>query len=584
MATAKFIATVDRASEEAFDSECDACKLDEKVREAIYYCPDCEDYLCCNCEKHHKKVKATRFHAILSVSEMAKDSSRLQTKKTMKHICPCGQNEEINYFCADHGDCFCLLCRNVKHRRCHTATVEMASSDDSVVTDFTALGEKTNDLIEKAEELQKEHKKLNSKLEQMEETGKETIRKFRSKLNLVLNELERESLGELQLTIKSVSNQLEDSTAAINSALQLLHKDEKLVQETKKTQDKRSFFIASSELRKSLQDYETVLEDVNDKLAVPEIVFEQNKSLADLQNLLDSLGKVYINKHSFGDKARPVLLNASVKRNTKIDIKSLSGKENPSITGAEFLRTGEVLIADHGSSKLALLDTLLNIKSSLKCDGPPYDITIISDTEAVATVPYQQTLLYVLTCPKLQISRKIHLDNRCWGITRSSDSIYVTCNYSGERPEILELDMEGTVKRVVTCNQLGKSQCYIFNIAANQEGTRLYLSDYWLHKVICLNTDGNTIFTYSASDMKYPRGILVDGEGNALVCCESSNNIHVIKSHGSKVMPLLTSKDGVQTPFAISYRASDGMLVVGCWKNSSLLIFSLNLSGTAKKK
>ena len=579
MATADSIASVGRESEEAFDNECDACKLDEKICEAKYYCPDCEDYLCNDCENHHKKVKATRFHAIVSVDEMSKTNSELKKRQAMKHLCPCSQNEEINYYCKDHDDCFCLLCKNVKHRRCRTAAVDEASSEASVIPVFTALADKTNGLIDKATELETEHKNLKSTLEGLEETGQEDIRKFRSKLSLVLDELERKSQEELQDTAETALSRLEDSTMVICNTLQMLRKDEQAIQESKKAQDKRHFFITSSKLRTSLRDYEAVIEDISDKMDAPEIVFEPSKTLADLQNMLDSLGKIRVTQHA---KSRPVLIDASVKRNTKVDIKSLSMKEEPSITGTEFLRTGELLIADHGSSKLALLDASLNIKSSLKCEGPPYDVTVISYTEAVATLPYQQMLLYVQTCPKLLISRQIQLDNRCWGITYSHDNIYVACNFSGETPEILQLDMEGTVKRVVASDQLGKTQCYIFNIAANQEGTRLYISDYWSHKLICMNTDGNVLFEHSDNDMKYPRGILVDGEENALVCCESSNCIIVVKSDGTKSRALLTSKNGVQTPFAINYRARDGMLVVGCWKNDNVLVFLLNNGGAEK--
>ena len=70
-----FTGTLNKSSEEAFTFECDACKLDDKIQEAQYFCPSCEDYLCPTCETHHKKVKATRFHKIMTVEDICLDDS-----------------------------------------------------------------------------------------------------------------------------------------------------------------------------------------------------------------------------------------------------------------------------------------------------------------------------------------------------------------------------------------------------------------------------------------------------------------------------------------------------------------------------
>ena len=49
---------------------CDACRLDGSVREAKYFCTDCQDYMCENCESYHRKVKVTRLHTVLSGDKM----------------------------------------------------------------------------------------------------------------------------------------------------------------------------------------------------------------------------------------------------------------------------------------------------------------------------------------------------------------------------------------------------------------------------------------------------------------------------------------------------------------------------------
>lgn len=580
MAAANFAGTIGpdgKGSEEAFDYECDACKLDGNIREAKHYCPACEDYLCITCETHHKKVKATRFHEIISVDEVTnKDSESKASTQEIRSVCPCGQNKEINYYCRDHDDCFCLLCNNIKHRKCSTLSMNEATNDDSVLQDFNLLAEKTSELTEKARQLKNECKAHKSTLEDAEKDCKADIKKFRSKLNLFLDEIERSSLEELQQTTKTQVDQVEENSTAVSSMLHLLSNHEKDIQELKETLDKRQVLISNSKLRKALKDYETVLDDVRNKSDVPHISFEYDKSLYDLTSILKKLGKVTVTYNKKEAMAKPVWLDASVKQRTVVDIKTLANKD-PSITGIEFVNDGEILIADHGNAKLALLDESMTIKESMEFEVSPYDIVWIKDSEVVASLPYQQTLLYIQTAPKLHIRGRKQLDNRCWGLARTKKYIYVACNFSGERPEILQVGAASTeVKRVIDCKQVGKDISYIFNIAANQEGTRLFICDYWSHKVICMTTDGIAVYSYSDSDLKYPRGILIDSEDNALVCCEASNSIHVIKSDGTKYKTLLTSKDGINTPFAINYRASDAILAVGCClQKSSFLVFLL---------
>ena len=582
MATSSdFTGTLSKSSEEAFTFECDACKLDDKIQEAKYFCPSCDDYLCPTCETHHKKVKATRFHEIMTVEDIASDSAKAKiqgVKQAVRNACSCGQNEETNFYCTEHDACFCLLCKNVKHRGCSISSIDHASSGPSVLTELADLAKKSEALNEKAKALASENQLQKNVLEQHYESCKDNIRKFRSKLNLFLDECKRISLEELQQVTDKQTDQLEDSNNAVASMRQMLAKEEQLIKEVNESQDKCRAFIASTQLRKSLQEYDAVLEDVKNKLDIPVISFEQNKVLDDLRKSVQYLGKIRMKYNTKDSKTLPILKDAIVKHRFVEDIGILNKKKEPAITGLGFLKGGELLIADHASEKLALLDAVLQIKETLTLEGRPYDLALISNTNAVVTLPYEQTLLFVQTEPKLQIILKKALTNRCWGVAFCKGNIYVSCNFSGENPEILELVAEtGMHKRSITCKLMGKNVSfkYIFNIATNQDGTRLYVSDYWSHQVLCMASDGQLIYAYSDPDMKYPRGILVDAADNALICSEASSNIHIVKSDGTKHRILLKSEHGIQTPFAIDYRINDGMLAIGCWQKGNLLAFLL---------
>lgn len=577
-----FTGTLSKSSEEAFTFECDACKLDDKIQEAHFFCPSCDDYLCPTCETHHKKVKATRFHEIMMVGEMSLGDSKTNIQAVKQAIvrnpCHCGQNEEINFYCAEHDVCFCLLCKNVKHRGCTTDSIDNRSCGPSVLAEFTDLGKKSTEINEKAEAFVNEYQRQKGVLEEQNEKCKDSVRKLRSKLKLLVEECSRISLENLQQVIDKHDDQLNDSNNAIASIRQMLAKDEQLMKEINDTKDKRQAFIASSQLRKSLTEYDTVLEDVKNKIEVPVISFEQNKVFDDLQKTVKHLGNIRVTYNTKGTKDLPILKDATVKLSHAEDIGILNKKKEPAITGLGFLKDGKLLIADHASEKLALLDADLKIEETMVLEERPYDLALISDTNVVVTLPYEQKLLFVQTDPKLQIIFEKDLLNRCWGVAFCKGNIYVSCNFSGENPEILELDAQtGRQKRSITCKPMDKNVSfkYIFNIATNQDGTKLYVSDYWAHQVLCMASDGQLIYAYSDPDLKYPRGILVDAADNALICGEASKNVHIVKADGTRHRILLKSEHGIQTPFAIDYRISDGMLAIGCWQKGNLLAFLL---------
>ena len=69
----------------------------------------------------------------------------------------------------------------------------------------------------------------------------------------------------------------------------------------------------------------------------------------------------------------------------------------------------------------------------------------------------------------------------------------------------------------------------------------------------------------------------VDGEDNLLVCGLKSHNVHVVRHGGGKERIVLSGEDGMDYPECISYRQSDGCLVVVLHKKADtdkkLIIF-----------
>ena len=92
--------------------------------------------------------------------------------------------------------------------------------------------------------------------------------------------------------------------------------------------------------------------------------------------------------------------------------------------------------------------------------------------------------------------------------------------------------------------------------------------------VYCLESSGNVLYTVSNTLFKACRGISVDENGNLLVCDRDRNKVFLITKDGKEVREFLTEKDGLSYPWTISFRRSDGTLVVG-GRHYNILVFTL---------
>lgn len=46
---------------------CGVCETQHVVKEAAFWCPECDEGICTSCEKHHRALKGTRNHEVTSI-------------------------------------------------------------------------------------------------------------------------------------------------------------------------------------------------------------------------------------------------------------------------------------------------------------------------------------------------------------------------------------------------------------------------------------------------------------------------------------------------------------------------------------
>ena len=292
---------------------------------------------------------------------------------------------------------------------------------------------------------------------------------------------------------------------------------------------------------------------------------------------MKELGQLSIDavKHNVSASKDKLFTEMAIASTSEVSIET-SGERYPSISGCTFMPNGDVVLCDEHNSKIKLLSDTFTTKDSLQLDYQPCDVSPVSSSSAVITLPLENQLQFIQVMPSLKkLDRSINIGSRCWGVQVVEDLIYVTCNnYSGVA-EVLVLDMNGTVTHRLGQPDKKPSMFSLPNYITVCPSTRkIFITDWDTDTVSCLLSDGTVVYQYKDAELIAPEGVCVDGGGNVIVCGRRSNNVQVIRADGTKCCTLLTSQDGVGSPCSVAYRESDNTLILGC-EGSNILVYKM---------
>ena len=411
------------------------------------------------------------------------------------------------------------------------------------------------------------------RLESMKEKCTDDINTFRQEFNKFLDELENKMLKELEKDVLLETKELNRHITSYVTIKQSLETDAKLLDDAKRTSEKGDMFAAALKVSHRLKDYEKLLQAICQDSKSTSIEFKRNEQLLDVQKKVKELGNLtveYIKSHK--PKNSDILFtDLKIENSNQIDIRTPTDGSCPRITGCAVMPNGEILLCDCDNRNIKLLSDSFIIKESLTLKSRPWDVSVINSNSAVITLPDLKQLQYIQVAPELKTGRVIQLNKKCWGVDVVNDEIYTTCHNCPGQGEVRILDMDGKFKRKVGVKQDGS---FLFTdpyyLTVSKTSGKIYVSDYNTATVTCMLQDGSIVFQYTDPDLVRPEDVSVDTEDNIMVCCRDSDNVHVICADGTKSYILLTSKDGIQSPYSIAFRHTDDTLIIGCYNVNTL--------------
>ena len=458
------VSSLTRGSEEMYTYECDACKLDGEIREGKFYCYSCEDYLCSECESFHKKVKVTRSHEIVAADEVPhkpysnKSALRHAAGSNTDELCTCSQRKYVEFYCKEHADIFCSLCKEVHHSSCHTATIDEVSRDKDFQDIFDSTFDKLEMLVKKTLGLEIKSNDATTDFEKMEDNCRKTIRSVRSEVILLFDKLEQTALEDLKFKATEHLDVLKDANTMVQSTLCFLNTDKRKAEEVKNNSGKQQMFVTCTKINKTLPSYEVAVALCQDKLLSPSLTFVKHPILTDLHVNLDSLGVV--NSLLTSTKVKNVtFMDSEVKTHKIVDVKDTSDSNKPWIRGIAFLANGDLLVSDHDNKRITLFSKeVKKRKTSIQCDAKPWDIVVIDVKQSLVTFSENREIhvLHVGVNDSLSFTQTMKIDEPIQGITLLNEMIYVVCFLgSGSTHAVLILDKSGTLQRTIEKEKFG---------------------------------------------------------------------------------------------------------------------------------
>ncbi|CAC5402609.1 unnamed protein product [Mytilus coruscus] len=506
-----FVSMIDRRAMKKAEKMCDACSRKNVSQKAITWCTVCEEAYCDTCEANHKTFKVTLNHKIVQIKDINED-------KSFSNICAfvvCDEHPDktIEIYCKDHSQSCCTICATVHHRKCEQViTIDKAVSGvkeskkaQELIKKLRETSYKLNGIIQNRNqnktnfkkeidvvlvEIANLRKKLNEKLDKLENEIREEVSSTRTNYLLTLSE-EFNDLLALKSTFDHWKNIFE-ACLLQGSEIQCLVKMEEISRKMPQLETNLSKII--QEIRDKSVEFEAT-DIISDTVGFGRLHFnKQRPPLPGLKNINFHTGKI------------KVLFTIDIRGNY--------------LSGIFFQE--HIIITDYNNNRIVCHDNTGKQTEVLNIPKPPTDITKVND-QTVAVSSHVKNIFIVNVKP-LTLVKTLDITVSVWGlcfvedeyITANNDTIYWLNAETGAKIKQLST-MRSTDARYVTCYR--KSEYIYWNGGNN----------------ITFESAVGKSFQYNHSNLSNPFNQEIDEVGNIYIVGYSSNNIHQLTPTGQLI-------------------------------------------------
>ena len=598
-------------SDEFVDPYCDPCFEGKGLNIRVYgYCKDCFQFLCSDCHVFHGKFKVAKNHVILQGSSMPQSQA---DKPPRFHHCDDHPALVKDQFCCDHKNMICSSC-SLSHRNCTVQSIgdvckNISSSEtDSLYDAVKNLKEQAMSVMSSVKE---NIKKLNEQRKSILEEVQQLYDQIISKMKKIFQDME----ADIEANCKSQTLLMSQQQEKINAMIAKLHSS---MTDIEKFQGKHIDTKLFLKIQENINDTNQITDEfrsVNKSLLYVDLSFIPSKTIQEFLSAsvtLGSVSKTHKNQGTYiavtdivfpsalqpehiaraepqqqscrhksgatGLQTRPLSqVKATKKCEYKVRIKG--DKEHCWITGMAVTKDGRILMADTENNKVKLFSPAMKFLSSVSVPDNPWDIAVISDSEAAATCTTNKSLVLLdISGSQLRIKTTTKVPYNIRGITKYNNKLAISSE--SPTPSVKLIDLTGKVYWSVSSDQQGQSlfshRCYLTSHDEGRSST-VIVTDYGNHTLTLLNGETGEVITRRQLQWQGPSGVATDTAGNVYVCYDFTHEVSVLSGDLSEEKILLSRQDGLSDfPQAIIYDDKTHQLLISYWDKDIVDSFKLS--------
>ncbi|XP_063414674.1 uncharacterized protein LOC134696682 [Mytilus trossulus] len=539
---------------------CTLCKEDDISSNAITWCTECDVFLCTDCEKHHKRSKASKEHSTMRTVDYHKlPRFMLETSNRCQD-----HDKRYELYCAFHSCPCCIHCIANKHQKCQ----DLKPLDD-ILKDFKSsaavplLKKDLQDLRESFEEVLKHLKDKIKTIHIQKINGIQEVRTTRKLLNDYFDKLEKEILTDLESQHSKLATDMEALVQQTENRAELIEQLQEDFSTMTKHATEVQTYIGLREIEKTTSQATKYLDELESSSQFNDVEISVSSTVKSILQDVKSFGnisvkssrKIFQTKTGRKDQAQnlvPMVHGIEQIKPSLLNTLRVPEGEILQTMTSRILPDGTLLLFhDKENSMIQYNSDGTLMKELMTFEEEPYDLCFVKDN-TVAVTFYGATKLLLVDVEKIQLLKTIKLAYNGYGV--ASDGEVIVISHKGDS-KIMILNLKEMTEEFL--EEICVHRISLFN-------GKIYGTHYYDNRVDCYSITGEHLWAFNHEDIYQPEGIAVDMNGFVYITSRGENIIVVLSSDGKTIRTVLCEEDGIMEPCAIDINKELEIMLITC--------------------
>ncbi|XP_045202472.2 uncharacterized protein LOC123555950 [Mercenaria mercenaria] len=265
------------------DFYCDLCLREDVKKRGIVYCYNCLEILCKECERHHKKNKASISHKLIDISRDAIEWNTKDYDYYERHSkCTKHRLKYVKFLCKTHDEFCCEKCVQTEHKKCKLVDEVYLNAE---------IKQTLENMEQTADKLIKHESNYRSKLDAEEEEGRWRLENLKEHIDYSYEKFKSIILTETLVRRRYLSSASLLQTASVEKLKAEIRSSSEVV-ENATIQNKLPSFLLLREVQQELQEYEEKLIQFKRKASSVTVPVVETASVQDIFKEVDKFVRV----------------------------------------------------------------------------------------------------------------------------------------------------------------------------------------------------------------------------------------------------------------------------------------------------